>query len=60
MVDAIENNPQEQQLVIRRYLLPHEDDSEYSIARASWLYKRQREDLENIITNAVCKAFGGK
>ncbi|WP_414858285.1 DUF6890 family protein [Pseudoalteromonas sp. H105] len=41
-------------------MLPHEDDSEYNIARASWLYNRQREDLENITANAVSKAFGGK
>ena len=45
---------------MRRYLLPHEDDSEISIARAAWLLSLQREDLEAIVTNAVCKAFGGK
>ncbi|WP_190273657.1 DUF6890 family protein [Shewanella halifaxensis] len=45
---------------MRRHLLPHEDDSEISIARAAWLLTRQREDLEAIVTNAVCKAFGGK
>ncbi|MGS0691178.1 DUF6890 family protein [Shewanella sp. 30m-9] len=45
---------------MRRHLLPHEDDSEISIASALWLNGRKREDLEAIVTNAVCKAFGGK
>lgn len=41
-------------------MLPTEPDDELSIARAAWLMKRQREDLENIVINAVSKAFGGK
>lgn len=44
---------------MRRHMLPTESDNEISIARAAWLMKRQREDLENIITNAVSKAFSG-
>ncbi|ASM53789.1 hypothetical protein PNIG_a1664 [Pseudoalteromonas nigrifaciens] len=47
-------------LTYRRKILPHEDDSELNIARAAWLLKRQREDLETLVANAVCKAFGGK
>jgi hypothetical protein len=46
--------------ILRRHLLPHEDDSEQSLARAAWLNKRSKEDLEAIVTNAVCKAFGGR
>jgi hypothetical protein len=46
-------------MILRRHLLPTEDDEPRSLARAAWLFKRQREDLEAIITNAVCKAFGG-
>ncbi|MCK8124631.1 hypothetical protein MTF66_06450 [Pseudoalteromonas sp. 2CM39R] len=46
-------------LTFRRHLLPHEDDSEHNLARAAWLIKRQREDLEAIVINAVGKAFGG-
>ncbi|MGO2409047.1 hypothetical protein [Pseudoalteromonas sp.] len=46
--------------MLRRHFLPHEQDDEQNLARAGWLYKNQRENLENIITNAVCKAFGGK
>jgi len=41
-------------------LLPHEDDSEKSLARAAWLMKRRNEDLEAIVTNGVSKAFGGR
>ncbi|WP_373567852.1 hypothetical protein [Colwellia sp. M166] len=40
-------------------MLPHEADDEHSLARAAWLMKRQREDLENIVVNAVSKAFSG-
>jgi hypothetical protein len=46
--------------ILRRHLLPHEDDTEQSLARAAWLMKRRNEDLEAIVTNAVCKAFGGR
>ncbi|MDR9767693.1 hypothetical protein RJP56_16650 [Shewanella baltica] len=46
--------------IMRRHYLPHESDDEQSLARACWLMKRQREDLEAIVTNAICKAFGGK
>ncbi|WP_338725699.1 hypothetical protein V8687_18300 [Shewanella baltica] len=46
--------------IMRRHYLPLEADDEQSLARACWLMKRQSEDLEAIITNAVCKAFGGK
>ncbi|WP_284138528.1 DUF6890 family protein [Pseudoalteromonas obscura] len=55
----MESNGLEQLLTIRRHLLPHEDDSELSLARASWLYERQREDALNLIANGVNKAFGG-
>ena len=41
-------------------MLPNESDNETSLAQAAWLMKRQREDLENLITNAVSKAFSGK
>ncbi|WP_417762175.1 DUF6890 family protein [Shewanella sp.] len=41
-------------------MLPHEDDSEQSLARASWLYKRQREELEAIIINGIGRAFSGR
>jgi len=40
-------------------LLPHENDDEKSLASAAWLMKRQREDLETIVINAVSKAFSG-
>jgi len=40
--------------------LPHENDDETSLARAAWLMKRQREDLETIVINAVSKAFSSK
>ncbi|WP_407820372.1 DUF6890 family protein [Shewanella algae] len=40
--------------------MPHEDDSEQSLARASWLYQRQREEQETIMANAVARAFSGK
>lgn len=45
--------------IFRRHYLPHENDSELSLARAAWLMKRQREDLEILISNAVSKAFSG-
>ncbi|MEE2023591.1 DUF6890 family protein [Alkalimonas mucilaginosa] len=44
---------------MRRHLLPHEPDTEQNLARAAWLVKRQREDLQAIVTNAIAKAFGG-
>jgi hypothetical protein len=47
-------------MILRRHLLPNDDDEPQNLARAAWLFNRQREDLEAIITNAVCKAFGGK
>ncbi|WP_371874334.1 DUF6890 family protein [Shewanella algae] len=59
-VQAIDGNGIEQLLILRRHLLPHEDDSEQSLARASWLYQRQREEQETIMANAVARAFSGK
>ena len=56
----MDGNGLEQMLTLRRYLLPHEDDSEQSLARASWLYQRQRQDLEAIIINGIGRAFSGK
>ncbi|MEZ9198584.1 DUF6890 family protein [Shewanella sp. 10N.286.54.B9] len=47
-------------LAIRRQQLPHEDDSEQSIARALWLHKNHFESLEVVTANGVNKAFGGK
>ncbi|WP_404936143.1 MULTISPECIES: DUF6890 family protein [unclassified Pseudoalteromonas] len=60
LIDSIDSNQLEQLFILRRHFLPHEQDDEQNLARAGWLYKSQRENLENIITNAVCKAFGGK
>ncbi|MGK0603013.1 DUF6890 family protein [Yokenella regensburgei] len=34
---AIRGNALEQYLTLRRYYLPHEEDSEESLARAIWL-----------------------
>ncbi|WP_374702362.1 hypothetical protein [Shewanella sp. GutDb-MelDb] len=47
-------------LAIRRHLLPHEDDSEQSIARALWLHKNNLESLEIVTANGVNRAFSGK
>jgi len=55
----MERNGLEQMMALRRHLLPGETDSESNLARALWLFKRQRTDLENIISNAVGKAFSG-
>ncbi|WP_423811283.1 DUF6890 family protein [Pseudoalteromonas nigrifaciens] len=60
LIDSIDSNQLEQLFILRRHFLPYEQDDEHNLARAGWLYKNQRENLENIITNAVCKAFGGK
>ncbi|NRD73264.1 hypothetical protein HQQ94_08405 [Shewanella sp. VB17] len=47
-------------LTIRRHLLPHEDDSEQSIARALWLHKNNIQNLEIVTANGVNRAFSGK
>lgn len=60
MAEAIDNSRLEPLLILRRHLLPGEDDSDLSLARAQWLYQRQREEQETIIANAVCKAFTGR
>ncbi|WP_194165919.1 DUF6890 family protein [Shewanella sp. YLB-07] len=46
-------------LIIRRHQLPHEDDSEQSIARALWLHKHHLESLEIVTANGVNRAFSG-
>ncbi|WP_432654098.1 DUF6890 family protein [Shewanella algae] len=58
--EAIDGNDIEQLLILRRHLLPHEDDSEQSLARASWLYQRQSKEQETIMANAIVRAFSGK
>ncbi|WP_159105300.1 DUF6890 family protein [Shewanella marina] len=55
----MEHNQFEQMLAIRRHLLPHEDDSERSIARALWLHKSHLEHLEIVTANGVNRAFTG-
>ena len=47
-------------LIFRRHYLPHEDDSELSLARATWLHKNKLETTEIVTANGVSKAFNGK
>ncbi|MGB0894019.1 MAG: DUF6890 family protein [Parashewanella sp.] len=40
--------------------MPHEDDSEGSLARAMWLHKHQLENMEKVTASGVSKGFNGK
>ncbi|WP_420791194.1 DUF6890 family protein [Enterovibrio gelatinilyticus] len=42
----------------RRKWLPHEPDTEQTLAQAVWLEKNHNEALSVAMTNGVAKAFG--
>ncbi|WP_412525012.1 DUF6890 family protein [Enterobacter cloacae] len=58
-VRAIERNGLDQYLILRRYYLPHGEDSIDDIAAAVWLDNRQWENMRIAVANGISTAFKG-
>ncbi|HDR1858519.1 DUF6890 family protein [Pasteurella multocida] len=56
-VEAIEQNGLSQAFALRRYYLPHEDDSDINLARALWLNRQYFENLSIAVANGIAKVI---
>jgi hypothetical protein len=59
-VAAIRTNALEQYLTLRRYYLPHEEDTEESLARALWLDEYFAETKAHKTAQGIAMALNGK
>jgi hypothetical protein len=59
-VAAIRTNALEQYLTLRRYYLPHEEDTEESLARAMWLDEYFAQTKANKTAQGIAMALNGK